>query len=110
MAGTFYSSDERRAIDSFRKVVSQWLDENAKIPPDIPLPRRGNPLPEPLQEWTVQFRKNLGEKGWLAPNWPAQYGGGGLSVHHASIIHALRAGLGDTQFELELALISEAAM
>ena len=86
MTGTFYSSDERRAIDSFRKMVSQWLDENANVPRDIPLPRRGNPLPEPLQEWTVQFRKNLGEKGWLAPNWPAQYGGGGLSVHHASII------------------------
>ena len=86
MTGTFYSSDERRTIDLFRKTISEWLDENANIPPEIPLPRRGNPLPLALQEWTVQFRQNLGEKGWLAPNWPFQYGGGGLSVHHASII------------------------
>ena len=33
-----------------------------------------------------RFRRELGERGWYAPTWPKEYGGGGLSVEHAIII------------------------
>jgi len=35
------------------------------------------PGEEPYSETTVEFCRRLGAKGWLAPHWPRDYGGGG---------------------------------
>ena len=39
-----------------------------------------------------QFRRRLGrqmgEKGWLFPTYPVEYGGGGLSADHQAVIDA----------------------
>jgi alkylation response protein AidB-like acyl-CoA dehydrogenase len=32
------------------------------------------------------FLRMLGERGWYAPTWPREYGGGGLPAHEASVI------------------------
>jgi alkylation response protein AidB-like acyl-CoA dehydrogenase len=42
--------------------------------------------PERRPEWAEQWRQTLLDRGWLAPAWPAEYGGGGLSVSQQSIL------------------------
>ena len=37
----------------------------------------------PMGEW----RRKLGEKGWIAPGWPKEYGGAGLSVMDQFILN-----------------------
>ena len=62
---------------SFRAAARAWLEEYA--PRDLNIPPDGGPLDAPIQERVKGFRLKLGEKGWLAPSWPREYGGGGLS-------------------------------
>ncbi len=54
------------------------------------------------KESHVQWQKALGRKGWLAPNWPVEYGGPGFSVSqkyifdvemgHAGVPHTIPFG------------------
>jgi alkylation response protein AidB-like acyl-CoA dehydrogenase len=37
-------------------------------------------------KWAKQFREKMGEKGWLFPTWPKEYGGGGLPVEYDVVI------------------------
>ncbi|MBI2855362.1 MAG: acyl-CoA dehydrogenase family protein [Chloroflexi bacterium] len=65
-----------REQEGFRKEVRAWLKENAvgiKAPPD----------PQDLTyeqfQKNMAFQRRLGKKGWYAPTWPKEYGGGGLT-------------------------------
>jgi alkylation response protein AidB-like acyl-CoA dehydrogenase len=40
------------------------------------------------------WRKAMGAKGWGVPTWPAEYGGGGLSVKQARVLHEEMAKVG----------------
>ncbi|MXP65218.1 acyl-CoA dehydrogenase [Roseomonas sp. M0104] len=57
----------------FRRHVRQWIEAN--YPPEMRFPRR-----------RLHWRENrpwymaLSRKGWLAPNWPREYGGMGLGA------------------------------
>jgi len=72
--------------EAFREEVRAWLEAN--IPPGL---EAATPFdvqrqsPEQFQ-WARGFRKLLGEKGWLAPTWPAAFGGGGMTVAHQVVI------------------------
>jgi alkylation response protein AidB-like acyl-CoA dehydrogenase len=79
-------SDQYATPDEFRQYVRGWMDANAVVPDDIPMPTRRGPLSTELKQWAVQFRRKLGAQGWIAPTWPREYGGGGLTNHHAAII------------------------
>ncbi len=58
---------------AFRDQVRAFVDE--KLPPDI---RRKVEASKHLgRDDYVRWQKILYEKGWIAPNWPAQYGGPG---------------------------------
>ena len=48
----------------------------------------------PMREW----RGKLAARGWIAPAWPKDYGGGGLTAMDQSIIHAELAGAGAPTF------------
>ena len=68
------------AIDEFRSETREWLAENC------PSGARG---PGPVPTGSTKLRINdadterwldrMVEKGWTAPTWPVEYGGGGLS-------------------------------
>jgi alkylation response protein AidB-like acyl-CoA dehydrogenase len=45
-------------------------------------------------EDTLRWRDVMAERGWTAPTWPTQYGGGGLSADDAKILAEEMAGLG----------------
>ncbi len=70
--------------EGFAREVRAWLDEN--IPEDLVSPR--DPLKMSREQWQKrrELGRRLGEKGWLYPGYPRQYGGGGLEVGHTFVI------------------------
>lgn len=71
-------------LEEFRKEVTSWLDANAPSFVESSDPRD---YTKAEFEKENAFRRALGSKGWLYPTSNPQYGGGGLSVDHAVIIH-----------------------
>ncbi|RMF19213.1 MAG: acyl-CoA dehydrogenase [Candidatus Dadabacteria bacterium] len=78
-------------LEQFRQEVRAWIEANA--PAGLRGTRKGrfdgywggrlHPEPDPdVKRW---FDACL-ERGWTAPTWPAEYGGGGLSRAEAEII------------------------
>ena len=61
----------------FRDEVRAFLDE--KLTPEL---REAGQLTTSVftdKKWNLAWQKILYEKGWVAPNWPAEYGGTGWS-------------------------------
>jgi alkylation response protein AidB-like acyl-CoA dehydrogenase len=78
------------AHDAFRSETREWLEANCP-------PTMRTPMSEADVIWggTGQVFHNpeaklwlerMGEKGWTAPEWPSEYGGGGLSRGEAAIL------------------------
>jgi alkylation response protein AidB-like acyl-CoA dehydrogenase len=59
--------------DRFRQVVRDWIVDN------YPLPIRNSTRRVPFDVARPWYDK-LNERGWLAPGWPVEHGGSGLSV------------------------------
>ncbi|MFC1864961.1 acyl-CoA dehydrogenase family protein [Chloroflexota bacterium] len=79
-----FSLDYTREQEEFAKEVREWLDEN--VPKDLASPR--NPLKMSYEQWQKrrEFGRKLGEKGWLYPGYPREYGGGGLDIDHRFVL------------------------
>ena len=58
------------ALEDFRSEARDWLEDNC--PPGARAGGRGD------RDDGRMWRDRLIEKGWSAPTWPAEYGGGGL--------------------------------
>ena len=75
-----YTDDQER----FRKEVRTWLEEN--VPEEMKRPiDRADFNEEHWQFWREKNRE-LAAKGWLYPTYPKEYGGGGLTGEHETII------------------------
>lgn len=70
--------------ETFRKEVRSWLAEN--VPGDLKDPIDPRDFTVELNERWRGVHKELGKKGWLYPTFPKEYGGGGLSGDHETII------------------------
>jgi alkylation response protein AidB-like acyl-CoA dehydrogenase len=79
-------------IDAFRAEAKAWLADN--YPPELKSPTA---RVDPEAMWGgrafagsddphIQWVRRLAAKGWTAPTWPTQYGGGGLSAEKARIL------------------------
>ena len=77
-------------LAAFREDTHRWLDEHA--PPSMRTPprsadevcwggRKGR-YPEDVRRWLAI----MAERGWTAPTWPREYGGGGLSKDEAKVL------------------------
>lgn len=66
--------------EAFREEARAWIERNAPRLPD-----HADPANLTREEYRLQreFGRKLGEKGWLYPTMPAEYGGGGLSMEMA---------------------------
>ena len=62
-----------RPDEEFRAAFRSWVDDNC--PSHLRYMRKQRPLFDEVAEWY----RALAAKGWLAPTWPKQYGGMGLS-------------------------------
>ncbi|WP_292051600.1 MULTISPECIES: acyl-CoA dehydrogenase family protein [unclassified Brevundimonas] len=78
-------------LEAFRAEVRRWLEENC--PPEV----RGPIESENDMIWggrNATFKtpahklwmERMGSRGWTAPEWPAEYGGGGLSREQAKVL------------------------
>ena len=77
-------------LEAFRAEVRDWLAENCPasmrtpmVPSEIPWGGRNPTWKNPDSKLWME---RMGEKGWTAPTWPTEYGGGGLSKEEAKIL------------------------
>ena len=77
-------------LDTFRQETREWLEENC--PPEMRKPMtadgacwggRNFKFTHPDQKLWLE---RMGEKGWTAPTWPSEYGGGGLNYDENKIL------------------------
>ena len=71
-------------LDPFRSDTRAWLEANC--PPEMREPMRdetdacwGGRNPTFKSDAQRQWMERMAERGWTVPDWPKQYGGGGLS-------------------------------
>ncbi len=69
-----YSSED----EAFRQEVRSWLEANQQFAPGAV----SNMASEAEGQWEarVRWHKRLNEGGWVAVNWPKQYGGRGATI------------------------------
>ena len=77
---TGYSEQQQ----AFRAVVRSWMEAHA--PRDLDVPADGSPIAADAQERIKAFRLALGGQGWLAPTYPKEIGGGGLTSALAAVV------------------------
>ena len=74
--------------EQFREEVQAWIKAN--VPENMRaydgmFEEAGNLTPEMRAFWKEKHLE-LGEKGWLYPTYPEEYGGGGLTANHETIL------------------------
>lgn len=78
-------------LDVFRQEVKDWLEANCPESQRSPartidqLVYGGKRCEFPSEDARVWLER-MGEKGWTVPDWPAEYGGGGLSRDEAKVL------------------------
>ncbi|AJG24619.1 acyl-CoA dehydrogenase family protein [Cupriavidus basilensis] len=86
-------------LETFRQEVRAWLQ--AQCPPEMRQPVRNEDdicwggrkyrfQSEAQRLWLAR----MGEKGWTVPEWPREYGGGGLSREQAKVLRQEMQALG----------------
>ncbi|HAV37802.1 MAG TPA: acyl-CoA dehydrogenase, partial [Massilia sp.] len=84
---------------AFRQEARAWLEENC--PPEMRVPATGD-LDVTWGGRKMQFRseaqrlwlERMAAKGWTVPEWPVEYGGGGLSREQAKVLRQEMEALG----------------
>ncbi|GAB5451346.1 MAG: acyl-CoA dehydrogenase family protein [Halioglobus sp.] len=87
------------ALDAFREEARAWLEENC--PPAMRTPMRSDDdVCWGGRKWQFQsedqrlWLQRMAQKGWTVPEWPQEYGGGGLSSAEARVLQQEMAVLG----------------
>jgi acyl-CoA dehydrogenase len=92
------SMDSDRALETFRREVRTWLEANC--PPEMRQPvvdesdicwggRHAQFKNEAQRVWL----QRMAERGWTVPEWPKEYGGGGLSKDEARVLREAMAAM-----------------
>ena len=68
------------SLDEFQQDVRGWIQEN--LPSELRVGNRKDLPKEPLGRWI----KAVVSRGWVTPEWPTEYGGGGLDRKQAAIL------------------------
>ncbi|MFC1989549.1 acyl-CoA dehydrogenase family protein, partial [Chloroflexota bacterium] len=79
-----FSLEYTKKQEEFAQEVREWLDDN--VPTDLASPR--DILKMTCEQWQKrrELGHKLGEKGWLYPEYPAKYGGGGLKADYSFVV------------------------
>ncbi len=78
-------------LASFREEVRDWLDQNCPQEMRKPFANEseicwGGRNPQFISEAQEQWLRAMAGKGWTAPTWPTEYGGGGLDRAQAKVL------------------------
>jgi alkylation response protein AidB-like acyl-CoA dehydrogenase len=77
-------------LDAFREETRRWLEEHAppamrtppKVADEVCWGGKKGKYPDDTRRWLAM----MAERGWTAPTWPREYGGGGLSKEEAKVL------------------------
>ena len=77
-------------LDVFRTETREWLEANCPASMRTPLTAEETPWGGRKFKWANPDSKiwldRMAEKGWTAPMWPKEYGGGGLTAAQARVL------------------------
>ncbi|UVE17470.1 acyl-CoA dehydrogenase family protein [Pseudomonas sp. LS44] len=78
------------AIEQFRQATRTWLEANCPPSQRTAIPEGelvwGSSKPEfPSEDARLWFER-MRDKGWFCPQWPTEYGGGGLSAEENAVL------------------------
>ena len=74
-------------LESFRQETRAWLEENCPPGARGPGPISNGSSKIKIEDADTQlWLERMVEKGWTVPNWPKEYGGGGLSKEEYVIL------------------------
>jgi alkylation response protein AidB-like acyl-CoA dehydrogenase len=77
-------------LDAFRAETRAWLEAHCPASMRTPMPEDEVPWGGRKAEWKHPDSKlwldRMAERGWTAPTWPKEYGGGGLSSAEARVL------------------------
>ncbi|MFN7055382.1 acyl-CoA dehydrogenase family protein [Hyphomonas sp.] len=82
--------DTAEQLEEFRLEARKWLEENC--PPSMRTPMKDDEVVWGGRNATFKnpdskvWLDRMGEKGWTAPEWPKEYGGGGLNRAEARVL------------------------
>jgi alkylation response protein AidB-like acyl-CoA dehydrogenase len=78
------------ALQQFREETREWLEQNCPASMRTPTVEAeqawGGRNPEWVNPEAKDWMERMGERGWTAPMWPKEYGGGGLSKAENKIL------------------------
>ena len=93
-------------LETFKQEVAQWLEENCPASMRRPIVSEemvwGSSRLQFLNEDQKLWFERMRDRGWFAPSWPREYGGGGLSPREARILDTEMARLGCRQPQYNL--------
>ena len=91
-------SETTTDLETFRRETRAWLEANC--PPEMRQPAKseadicwGGKRFKFQSEAQRQWLQRMGERGWTVPNWPREYGGGGLDHAQAAVLRQEMAAL-----------------
>ena len=70
------------SIEEFRHEVRGWIEDT--LPAELRVGNRKDLPRESRRRWISA----LAERGWIVPDWPVEYGGGGLDRRRAAVVKA----------------------
>lgn len=74
-------------LTEFRADVAQWLQENCPAGARGPGQIASGSSKIELEPDVAKWLQNCAEKGFTAPTWPTEYGGGGLTPAQAKVLY-----------------------
>jgi alkylation response protein AidB-like acyl-CoA dehydrogenase len=93
------NSPELRELDAFRDATRRWLEENC--PPAMRTPPAdgddgvwGGTKSPPIDPDARLWLDRMAARGWTAPLFPREHGGGGLSLEEAGVLREEMVRLG----------------
>lgn len=93
-------------LETFKQEVAAWLEENCPASMRRPIVSEemvwGSSKLQFLNEDQKLWFELMRDRGWFAPSWPKEYGGGGLSPKEARILETEMARLGCRQPQYNL--------
>lgn len=93
-------------LETFKQEVARWLEENCPASMRRPIVSEemvwGSSKLQFLNEDQRLWFERMRDRGWFAPSWPREYGGGGLSPKEARILETEMARLGCRQPQYNL--------
>lgn len=95
-------------VEQFRADTRRWLEEHCPLSMRVPITAQemvwaGTQIDFASADQRIWFER-MRERGWFAPGWPAEYGGGGLDRARARIVDEEMARLGCRQPQYNLGL------